>query len=60
LDVKIPMLFLQGTRDALADTQILQALVEQLGTQVTLGYVAHRASGQATARYGSPHSRQQA
>jgi predicted alpha/beta-hydrolase family hydrolase len=35
-DVKIPMLFLQGTRDALADTQIIQALVEQLGTRATL------------------------
>jgi uncharacterized protein len=35
-EVKIPMLFLQGTRDALADTQILQALVEQLGTRATL------------------------
>jgi len=35
-DVKIPMLFLQGTRDALADTQFLQALVEQLGTRATL------------------------
>jgi uncharacterized protein len=32
----VPMLFLQGTRDALADTQILQALVEQLGTRATL------------------------
>lgn len=35
-DVKIPMLFLLGTRDALADTQFLQALVEQLGTRATL------------------------
>jgi predicted alpha/beta-hydrolase family hydrolase len=35
-EVKIPMLFLQGTRDALADTHILQALVEQLGTRATL------------------------
>jgi predicted alpha/beta-hydrolase family hydrolase len=35
-DVKIPMLFLQGTRDALADIQFLQALVEQLGTRATL------------------------
>ncbi|MGH6867262.1 MAG: alpha/beta hydrolase family protein [Methyloceanibacter sp.] len=35
-DVKIPMLFLQGTRDALADTQFLKALVERLGTRATL------------------------
>jgi hypothetical protein len=30
-DVKIPMLFLQGTRDALADLALLQPLVERLG-----------------------------
>ena len=30
------MLFLQGTRDALADTRTLQALVERLGTRATL------------------------
>jgi predicted alpha/beta-hydrolase family hydrolase len=36
VEVKIPMLFLQGTRDALADTHILQALVERLGTRATL------------------------
>jgi uncharacterized protein len=35
-EVKIPMLFLQGTRDALADTQPLQALTQQLGTRATL------------------------
>ena len=35
-EVKIPMLFLQGTRDLLADTQLLQALVEQLGPRATL------------------------
>lgn len=35
-EVKIPMLFLQGTRDALADTQILQALTQGLGTGATL------------------------
>ena len=34
-EVKIPMLFLQGTRDALADTHTLQALVERLGTRAT-------------------------
>jgi predicted alpha/beta-hydrolase family hydrolase len=35
-DVKIPMLFLQGTRDALADTQLLGALVKRLGSRATL------------------------
>jgi uncharacterized protein len=35
-EVKIPMLFLQGTRDAFADTQMLQALIQQLGTRATL------------------------
>jgi alpha-beta hydrolase superfamily lysophospholipase len=30
------MLFLQGTRDALADTQTLQKLLERLGTRATL------------------------
>lgn len=34
--VKIPMLFLQGTRDALADTKHLEPLVQQLGTRATL------------------------
>jgi len=35
-EVKIPMLFLQGTRDALADTELLKALTQQLGTRATL------------------------
>jgi uncharacterized protein len=35
-EVKIAMLFLQGTRDALADTQMLQALTQQIGTRATL------------------------
>jgi predicted alpha/beta-hydrolase family hydrolase len=35
-DVKVPMLFLQGTRDTLADTHTLQTLVERLGTRATL------------------------
>jgi uncharacterized protein len=34
--VKIPMLFLQGSRDALADTRHLVPLVQQLGTRATL------------------------
>jgi predicted alpha/beta-hydrolase family hydrolase len=34
--VQIPMLFLQGTRDQLADLQLLQALVGSLGARATL------------------------
>ncbi|MBV9248605.1 MAG: dienelactone hydrolase family protein [Acetobacteraceae bacterium] len=36
LGIHIPMLFLQGTRDALADLQLLRALVERLGTRASL------------------------
>ena len=36
LDVRLPMLFLQGTRDALADLQHLGPLCSQLGTRATL------------------------
>lgn len=35
-DVKIPMLFLQGTRDALADAGLMQQLVQRLGPRATL------------------------
>jgi uncharacterized protein len=35
-DVKIPMLFLQGTRDELADLTLLEPLVERLGDVATL------------------------
>lgn len=35
-DVKVPMLFLQGTRDALADLKILEPIVEKLGPRATL------------------------
>jgi len=35
-DVKIPMLFLQGTRDELASLDLLQALVRRLGSRATL------------------------
>ena len=35
-DVKIPMLFLQGTRDALADLKTLQDVVKRLGKRATL------------------------
>lgn len=36
VDVAVPMLFLQGARDELADTALLQALVERLGERATL------------------------
>jgi len=35
-DVQIPMLFLQGTRDALADLTLLQPVVHRLGTRGAL------------------------
>ena len=35
-DVAVPMLFLQGTRDELADTNLLQSLVKHLGERATL------------------------
>ena len=35
-DVQMPMLFLQGTRDALADLALLAPLAERLGDRVTL------------------------
>jgi predicted alpha/beta-hydrolase family hydrolase len=35
-DVKIPMLFLQGTRDPLANTELIQGLVQKLGSRATL------------------------
>lgn len=35
-DVKVPMLFLQGTRDELADLSLLEPLVANLGSHATL------------------------
>lgn len=35
-DVALPMLFLQGTRDALADLELLGPVVEELGPRATL------------------------
>jgi uncharacterized protein len=35
-DVRIPMVFLQGTRDALADLSLLAPLAERLGARATL------------------------
>jgi hypothetical protein len=36
LDVKLPTLFLQGTHDALADLELLEPLIAQLGERATL------------------------
>ncbi|HXC09931.1 MAG TPA: alpha/beta family hydrolase [Steroidobacteraceae bacterium] len=38
-DVKIPMLFLQGTRDALAELPLIEPLVQQLGERATLALI---------------------
>jgi len=35
-EIKIPMLFLQGSRDALATTRLIEALVQRLGDRATL------------------------
>ena len=35
-DVHIPMLFVQGTRDKLAETQLLEPVVKRLGTKASL------------------------
>ena len=35
-DVTIPMLFLQGTRDDLADLTLLEPIVDKLGSRATL------------------------
>ena len=40
-DVQLPMLFQQGTRDELADIDLVQALVQQLGERATLKVIAH-------------------
>lgn len=39
-DVKVPMLFLQGTRDALADLCLLEPVVQRLGARATLATFA--------------------
>jgi predicted alpha/beta-hydrolase family hydrolase len=38
-DVKIPMLFLQGTRDTLADLQLLTPICDRLGARATIHIV---------------------
>jgi hypothetical protein len=39
-EVRVPMLFLQGTRDALAELRLLEPLVERLSARATLHPVA--------------------
>jgi uncharacterized protein len=38
-EVEIPMLFLQGTRDALADSDLMQKLAQQLGSRARLEWL---------------------
>ncbi len=38
-DVHVPMLFLQGTRDALAEEALIEAVVKRLGPSATLHFV---------------------
>jgi hypothetical protein len=40
-DVKVPMLFLQGTNDALADLKLLKKVIAKLGTRATLSLSEH-------------------
>jgi hypothetical protein len=40
-DVRIPMLFLQGTRDDLADLDLLRPVCNQLGDRATLKLLEH-------------------
>lgn len=39
-DVQVPMLFVQGSRDALAEPQLLEALIGRLGARATLERLA--------------------
>jgi hypothetical protein len=38
-DVDVPMLFLQGTRDEMADASLIESTVAALGTRATLRWV---------------------
>jgi uncharacterized protein len=40
-DVSLPMLFVQGTRDALAELDLLQGVIGELGDRATLSLLAH-------------------
>src|SRR5262245_21770165 len=43
--VELPMLFLQGTRDALADLTLLEPVIERLGSRATLRVIEHADHG---------------
>lgn len=40
-DVSVPMLFLQGTRDGLADLELIRGVTRKLGSKATLHQVEH-------------------
>jgi hypothetical protein len=40
-EIRVPMLFVQGTRDTLADMSLLTRLVEHLGAHATLKTIEH-------------------
>ena len=39
MQLRVPLLFLQGTRDALAERTLMEALVKRLGTHARLSLV---------------------
>jgi hypothetical protein len=43
--VALPMLFLQGTRDTLADLELLRPVIERVGTRATLRVIEHADHG---------------
>jgi predicted alpha/beta-hydrolase family hydrolase len=40
-EVRVPMLFLQGSRDALASLELLRPVIQRLGARATLHEIAH-------------------
>jgi len=40
-NVELPMLFLQGTRDTLADLELLRPVIERIGPRATLRVIEH-------------------
>jgi predicted alpha/beta-hydrolase family hydrolase len=56
--IKIPMLFLQGTRDAMAEPSLMQGVVERLSAPVTLKLIEHADHGfHVLVRSGTTDSR---
>ena len=56
-DVQVPMLFLQGTRDALAELDQIEPLCQELGARATLAAVRERRSLVPRAGAERPHRR---